>query len=107
MNVTPFLLDRWLSEHQFSVPPIEFDLAASTGPRWTWRELLTQLAPDVVEGILDQGASYGPAPGSWALRESIAEMADVSPSEVIVVTGASEALWMLVLVGAQPGGHVV
>jgi aspartate/methionine/tyrosine aminotransferase len=107
MQVAPFLLDRWLSEHQFATPPIEFDLAASTGPKWTWRELLTRLAPDALEGMLDRGVSYGPATGSWALREAIAEMVDVSPQEVIVVTGASEALWMLLVVAAEPDGNVV
>lgn len=107
MEVTPFLLDRWLNEHQFSVPPIEFDLAASTGPKWSWRDLGSQLAPDALEAILDSSVSYGPATGSRALREAIAEMAEVSPAEVIVVTGASEGLWMLLLVAAQPGGNVV
>jgi|RhiMethySRZTD1v2_1073278.scaffolds.fasta_scaffold212310_2 aspartate/methionine/tyrosine aminotransferase len=107
MQMTPFLLDRWLSEYQFATPPIEFDLAASTGPKWTWRELVSQLAPGALDSILDTSVSYGPAPGSAALREAIAEMADVSPAQVIVVTGASEALWMMLLVAAQPGANVV
>jgi aspartate/methionine/tyrosine aminotransferase len=107
MQVTPFLLDRWLSEYQFATPPIEFDLAASTGPKWTWRELVSQLAPGALDGILDSSVYYGPAAGSADLREAIAEMADVSPDEVIVVTGASEALWMMLLLAAQPGANVV
>ena len=94
-------------EHQFATPPIEFDLAASTGPRWTWDELMSQLAPGVLEGLGDAGVSYGPAAGSPALREAIAEMAGVSPAEVIAVTGASEALWLLLLVAAEPGANVV
>jgi aspartate/methionine/tyrosine aminotransferase len=107
MQVTPFLLDRWLSEYQFATPPIEFDLAASTGPKWTWRELVSQLAPGALDSILDTSVYYGPATGSAALREAIAQMVDVSPGEVIVVTGASEALWMMLLVAAQPGANVV
>jgi aspartate/methionine/tyrosine aminotransferase len=107
MQIAPFLLDRWLSEHQFASPPIEFDLAASTGPRWTWGELLSQLAPGVVEGLRDAGVSYGPAAGSLALREAIAEMAGVSPGEVVAVTGASEALWLVLVVAAEPGANVV
>jgi aspartate/methionine/tyrosine aminotransferase len=107
VRITPFLLDRWLTEHQFATPPIAFDLAASTGPGWTWDELLSQLAPDVLEGLRDVGVSYGPAAGSPALRESIAEMAGVSPAEVVAVTGASEALWLLLLVAAEPGANVV
>src|SRR5262245_19359219 len=107
MQMTPFLLDRWLSAYPFATTPIEFDLAASTGPKWTWGELVSQLAPGALDGILDTTVTYGPATGSAALREAIAEMADVSPAEVIVVTGASEALWMMLLVAAQPGANVV
>ena len=107
MRITPFLLDRWLSEHQFATPPIEFDLAASTGPWWTWDELMSQLAPGVLEGLGDAGVSYGPAVGSPALRQAIAEMTGVCPAEVVAVTGASEALWLLLLVAAEPGANVV
>jgi aspartate/methionine/tyrosine aminotransferase len=107
VDVRPFLLDRWLNEHQFSTPPIEFDLAASTGPKWTWRELLSRVAPDTLERALDSSVSYGPATGSPELREAIAEMAGVSPAEVVVVTGASEALWMLLLVAAESSANVV
>jgi aspartate/methionine/tyrosine aminotransferase len=107
MQISPFLLDRWLSEHQFASPPIEFDLAASTGPRWTWDELLAELAPGVVEGLGGTCVSYGPAAGSPVLREAIADMAGVSPGEVVAVTGASEALWLVLLVAAEPGANVV
>ena len=107
MRIRPFLLDRWLNEHQFATPPIEFDLAASTGPSWTWRDLTTTLAPDALERLLDETVSYGPATGSRALREAVAEMAGVAPAEVIIVTGASEALWILFLTTAQSGGNVV
>ena len=107
MRITPFLLDRWLTEHQFATPPIEFDLAASTGPRWTWDELTSQLAPGVLEGLGDAGVSYGPAAGSPALRDAIAEMSGVSPGEVVAVTGASEALSLMLLVAAEPGANVL
>jgi aspartate/methionine/tyrosine aminotransferase len=107
MRISPFLLDRWLSEYQFASPPIEFDLAASTGPRWTWDELLSQIAPGAVEALRDTGVSYGPAAGSPALREAIADMAGVSADEVVAVTGASEALWLVLLVAAEPGANVL
>ena len=34
-------------------------------------------------------------------------MTGVSPAEVVAVTGASEALWLLLLVAAEPGANVV
>ena len=40
MQLARFLLDEWLA-HKFSAdPPIEYDLGSSTGPVWTFRELL-------------------------------------------------------------------
>jgi aspartate/methionine/tyrosine aminotransferase len=107
VQVTPFLLDRWLNEHQFSTPPIEFDLAASTGPQWLMRDFLAKFAPDALEQLLDAPISYGPASGSWALRTVIGEMAGVEPEDVTVVTGASEAIWILLMVARQPGANVV
>ena len=60
-----------------------------------------------MERLLEETVSYGPATGSWALREAVAEMAGVASDEVIIVTGASEALWILFLTTAQSGGNVV
>lgn len=38
MRLPPFLLDEWLE--RFKTAPIRHDLASSTGPAWTLRELL-------------------------------------------------------------------
>jgi hypothetical protein len=35
MDLPPFLLDQWLTKYDFASPPIEFNLASSTGPRWS------------------------------------------------------------------------
>jgi hypothetical protein len=40
MKLPPFLLDHWLAAHEFSSPPIRFNLASSTGPAWTLGQLL-------------------------------------------------------------------
>ena len=40
MHLPPFELDVWLTKYKFASPPIRYDLASSTGPRWTVRELL-------------------------------------------------------------------
>ena len=39
MELPPFLLDHWLAAHEFSDPPIRYNLASSTGPRWTLHDL--------------------------------------------------------------------
>jgi len=107
MRISPFLLDRWLDEHHFSTPPIEHDLAASTGPIWTLRELLSLIDPDEREQLFDAPVYYAPGDGDRRLREAIAGMAGVSPDEVQITTGAQEALWILFLVAAEPGANVV
>ena len=40
MELPVFILDRWIEQKNSANPPIEYDLASSTGPVWTLRELL-------------------------------------------------------------------
>ena len=40
MQLPPFELDVWLTKYKFASSPVRYDLASSTGPRWTVRELL-------------------------------------------------------------------
>ena len=40
MKVPPFKLDLWLAAHEFATPPIRYNLASSTGPLWTFAELM-------------------------------------------------------------------
>src|SRR5262249_54483267 len=107
MHIPPFALDQWLDEHHFSPPPVELDLAASTGPKWTLRELLTLADPEERDALFDAPVYYAPAAGHRKLRESVAEMADVSPDQVLITTGAQEALWAVFLVAAEPGANVL
>ena len=72
-------------------PGIEYDLASSTGPVWTLRELLALSGEAELEGLLDTPVSYTTAASSPELRAAIAGMQGVDAAEVQVVTGASEA----------------
>lgn len=51
MKLTPFLLDQWLPEPADG--PIELDLGGSTGPHWTFRELLHLEGADARDPLLD------------------------------------------------------
>ena len=42
MRFATFLLEDWLNHYKYADPPIEFDMASSTGPIWTFRELLAR-----------------------------------------------------------------
>jgi aspartate/methionine/tyrosine aminotransferase len=107
MELPPFLLDRWIEQKHNADPPIEYDLASSTGPVWTMRELLALESERELDGLLDAPVSYTSAAGSLALREAIAMLKGVEPDEVQVVTGASEALLILFFLAAETGANVV
>jgi aspartate/methionine/tyrosine aminotransferase len=105
MDLPPFLLDHWLAKHDFADPPIAYNLASSTGPRWTLDALLALggTSPDL--GALT--LSYAPPEGSRALREAVADFHGVDPDWVVITTGASEALSVLLCLAERAGGHVL
>lgn len=105
MELPPFLLDQWLVAHDFAEPPIAFNLASSTGPRWSVGEIaaLGDARPDLDAAIL----SYASPAGSRELRAAIADFQQVDPEAVIATTGSSEALSILLCLHARTGGNIV
>jgi aspartate/methionine/tyrosine aminotransferase len=104
MRLKPFLLDAWLDTYEHE---IEFNLATSTGPVWTVNELLDLAGEQARERYLNHELVYGRPAGADTLREAIAEMQGVSVDCVQVVTGASEALTVLMWLAAEPGANVI
>ena len=104
MQLKPFLLDMWLDNYEHD---IEFNLAASTGPSWTVNELLNLAGEDERQRFLNHKLVYGRPAGADGLREAIAEMHGVSAECVQVMTGASEALVVLMWLAAEPGANVI
>ena len=105
MKLPPFLLDEWLD--RFKVAPIRHDLASSTGPTWTLGALLALASEDERSAILDRPLVYCAAAGEEELRAGIGALHGVSAEDVIVTTGASEALHILFFDAAEPGANVV
>ncbi len=104
MQLKPFLLDAWLDAHEHN---IEFNLGASTGPSWTVKEILALGDEEQRRRFLNHKLSYSRPAGADGLREAIAEMQQVSVESVQVVTGASEALLVLMWLAAEPGANVI
>ena len=69
MDLPPFLLDQWIAQKNAANSPIEYDLASSTGPVWTLRELLALSPENELEALLDTRVSYTSAAGTPALRQ--------------------------------------
>ncbi len=104
MQLKPFLLDMWLDNYEHD---IQFDLAASTGPRWTVNGLLNLAGQEERQRFLGHELVYSRPAGSNGLREAIAEMYNVSADCVQIVAGASEALLVLMWLAAEPGANVI
>jgi aspartate/methionine/tyrosine aminotransferase len=105
MHLPPFLLDHWIAKYDFADPPIAYNLASSTGPRWTVDQL-TQLGAAPLE-LADTVMSYAPAEGSRKLREAVADFHGVDPDWVVITTGSSEALSVFLCLSERPGGNLV
>lgn len=104
MRLKPFLLDAWLDQYEHH---IEFNLAASTGPKWTVNEILALADEDIRARFLNHGLVYGRPAGSDSLREAIAAMQGVPAESVQVTTGASEALLAIMWLAAETGANVI
>ncbi len=104
MQLKPFLLDMWLDSYEHDVA---FNLAASTGPSWTVDELLSLADQEERQRFLGHQLVYSRPAGAKGLREAIAEMHGVSAECVQIVTGASEALLVLMWLAAELGANVV
>jgi aspartate/methionine/tyrosine aminotransferase len=106
MKLPPFKLDAWLAAHEFATPPIRYNLASSTGPLWTFSELmgLGGAGPSTLDGLT---LSYAPPQGGKLLRQRIAAMHGADPEHVLVMTGASEAIIALTCLFAEPGSSIV
>ena len=104
MRLKPFLLDMWLDSHEHD---IEFNLAASEGQRWRLNEILSLVSEEERERFLNHKLGYSRPAGAEGLRAAIAEMQGVKAEAVQVVTGASEALLVLMWLAAERGANVI
>jgi len=104
MQLKPFLLDDWLDQYEHN---IEFNLAASTGPAWTVNDILALANDETRRRFLNHNLVYSRVTGANNLREAIAEMQGVPIDAVQVVTGAAEALLVVMWLAAEPGANVI
>ena len=104
MELKPFLLDKWLDTYEHG---IEFNLASSTGPSWTLNEILSLSSDEERRLFLNHKLVYSRPAGAESLRAAIADMQQVDVDHVQVVTGASEALLVLMWLAAESGANVV
>jgi aspartate/methionine/tyrosine aminotransferase len=105
MDLPPFALDHWLSAYDFATPPIAYNLASSTGPRWSVADICA-LGDNPLD-LADTVLSYAPPEGGRPLREAVAAFHGADPDHVVTTTGASEALSIIFCLAARPGANIV
>lgn len=104
MQLKPFLLDAWLDRYEHN---IEFNLAASTGPTWTVNDILALADDETRHRFLDHELVYSRVGGADSLRAAVAEMHDVPVETVQIVTGAAEAILIVMWLAAESGANVI
>jgi aspartate/methionine/tyrosine aminotransferase len=100
------LLSHWMAPFEHATPPIRYNLASSTGPSWTFGELLALDGGRLRAEMESMAVEYAPTEGTSGLREQIGTLHGVDPDWVIVTTGASEALSLLMCVASETGASV-
>jgi aspartate/methionine/tyrosine aminotransferase len=100
----PFKLERFFARYEFEVPHV---LCASDCQSMTVAELLA-LEPGADARLQACYLGYTDSRGSPELREAIAAIYEtVTPDEILVHSGAEEAIFLFMHAMVGPGDHVV
>jgi aspartate/methionine/tyrosine aminotransferase len=105
MRIEDFELERFFARYEFAVRHL---LCASDVEGWPMAELLA-LADDQARGLWEGLAlGYTESPGHPLLRGEIASLYDtIVPEEVLVFSGAEEAIFCAANVLLGPGDHAI
>lgn len=104
MRPEPFKLERYFSKYEFSV---RYLLCASDCESLAIQDLL-DLEPGAAERFGRVWLGYTETPGSPTLRAEIARLyTSIRPEEVLVHTGAEEAIYLFMHAVLQPGDHLI
>ena len=105
MRIAEFKLERYFARHEFTAPYL---LCASDAETFSVDELLAIADPES-RGLWETlRLGYTEAPGQPALRSTIAALYErVSGDDVIVFSGAEEAIFAFANAALSAGDHVV
>ena len=104
MQISPFKIERYFARHEFNV---DFVLCGSDCESMTIEDLLA-LEPDAADRFHRQWLGYTESLGSPALRAEICKIyRDISPEQVLVHTGAEEAIFLFMHAMLTAEDHVI
>jgi len=104
LKISPFKLERFFAKYEFKAPYL---LCTSDCESLSIKELLG-FEPDAFENFKEQWLGYTEAEGSPILKEEIVKLYEsVSPSHILVHSGAEEAIFTFMNSALKPGDHVI
>ncbi len=104
MNLPPFALERYFARYEFNV---KYLLCASDCEALTIGDLLA-LEPGAAERFQQHWLGYTESQGAPGLRQEIARIyTTLQPEQVLVHSGAEEAIFLFMHAALQPGDHVI
>lgn len=104
MPLSPFKLERYFAQYEFNT---EFMLSSSDCESISIRDLLS-LEPDAAERFHDHWLGYTESAGAPSLRQQISRIyTAIQPDQVLVHTGAEEAIYLYMNAMLSPGDHVI
>lgn len=104
MQLPEFKLERYFAKYEFTT---EYLLCSSDCEAMSIAELLA-LEPDATEKFQQVWLGYTDSKGSFGLRKEICKLYEsISPEEVLVHTGAGEAIFLFMQAVLKPGDHVI
>ncbi|MCJ7433455.1 MAG: aminotransferase class I/II-fold pyridoxal phosphate-dependent enzyme [Anaerolineales bacterium] len=104
MNLPPFKLERYFAKYEFNT---EYLLCSSDCEAMFIADLLA-FEPGAAEKFQNVWLGYTESQGSYALRKEICNIyTTVQPEEILVHTGAEEAIYLFMHAAFEKGDHVI
>ncbi len=104
MELSPFKLERYFAKYEFNT---EYLLCSSDCESWSLEELLS-LEEGAGEAFKRLWLGYTESNGNRSLRSEISRLySTIDPGDVLVHSGAEEAIFLFMHAMLQAGDHVI
>jgi len=104
MPLSPFKLERFFARYEFTA---KYLLCSSDCESWSISDLLA-LEPGAEEGFKRHWLGYTESLGAPSLRAEISRgYSGITSEQVLVHSGAEEAIFLFMQAALQPGDHVI
>jgi aspartate/methionine/tyrosine aminotransferase len=104
MQLTPFKLERFFARYEFNA---KYLLCSSDCESLSVADLLAY-EPGAEEGLKKHWLGYTESPGAPSLRKEISRIySSIQPEQVLVHSGAEEAIFLFMHAELNPGDHII